>query len=118
MAELEEQRMTVPVDEARCALEAFSNGRGPMTVQAQVCWLADHFPGLTQKQMALVLSVSQQMVSRNLTVRAEQLDRARALKAVPLRATKTDGYVLLKDFPDGCDNDDDRIYTRVQHARK
>jgi hypothetical protein len=108
VAELEEQRMTAPVDEARSALSAFGRDRRPMDVQMQVCWLADHFPDLTQKQMGLVLSVSQQMVSRNLAVRAKQLDRARALKAAPLREAKTDCDVLLDDFPDGCDHDDDR----------
>jgi hypothetical protein len=59
-----------------------------MSVQMQVCWLADHRPDLTQAQGAQVLSVSQQLVSRNLTIRANQLAKARALKAAPLADPK------------------------------
>lgn len=106
--DLDREKTTIPVEEARSALASFSEGRHLMTVQMQVCWLADFFSGLTQEQMALVLSVSQQLVSRNLAIRAKQLARAKALEVAPLRETKTDCYVLLEGFPDGCDHDGDR----------
>ena len=108
MEEIERTKTTGPVTQASEALTAFMVGHEEMTVQMQVCWLADHFPSLTQKQMALVLSVSQQLLSRNLATRAEQLARRKSLKAAPLSETKTSRYVLLDNFPDGCDHDGDR----------
>ena len=116
--DIERQRTAIPVEEARSALAAFQAGRREMAVQMQVYWLADHRPDLTQEHMALVLSVSQQLVSRNLALRAKQLSKARELKAAPLRETKTDRYVLLHDFRDGCDHDDERHIHKSTTPRK
>lgn len=80
VAELHEERTEKPVEAARAALEAFAFDRRPMTVYMQVYWLADHFPNLSQQQMALVLSVSQPLVNRSIQSRQHQLTRARQLK--------------------------------------
>lgn len=83
VAAIERKTFSGPVGEAKAALADFqaAHGRKEMTVQMMVCWLADFFPDLTQQQMAGVLDVSQQLVSRFLTIRSEQLKEAKALKA-------------------------------------
>lgn len=82
VAAIERETFSGPVAEAKAALTAFqADDRKELTVQMMVCWLADTFPSLTQQQMAGVLDVSQQLVSRFLTIRSEQLKRARTLKA-------------------------------------
>jgi hypothetical protein len=116
--DLTRERMTIPVEDARSTLAAFQVGRREMEVQMQVYWLADHRPELTQEQMAVVLSVSQQLVSRNLALRAKQRSRAMALKAAPLRLTKTDRYILLDYFRDGCDHDSERHIHKGTTRRK
>ncbi len=78
--EIQKRKTTLPVKQATEALTEFKKTRKEMTVQMEVCWLADHFPDLSQAQMALVLSVSQPLVSRNLAIRKRQRDWARALK--------------------------------------
>ena len=82
VAAIERETVTGPVVEAKSALADFqaTHGRKEMSVQMMVCWLADFFPELTQQQMAGVLDVSQQLVSRFLSIRSEQLKRAKALK--------------------------------------
>jgi hypothetical protein len=79
--EIETRKTTLSVKQATEALAQFKKTRKEMTVQMEVCWLADHFPDLSQEQMALVLSVSQPLVSRNLAIRKRQRDWARALKS-------------------------------------
>lgn len=70
------------VIQAKQALQGFQEGRSnPMTVQMQVCWLADIFPEFTQKDMAEVLEVSQQIVSKYLEKRSKQLSKLYELKA-------------------------------------
>ncbi|QRM42813.1 hypothetical protein [Rhizobium sp. BG4] len=80
---IERETFSGPVAEAKAALDGFqaAYGRKEMTVQMEVSWLADIFPDLTQEQMSSILDVSQQLVSRFLSVRSEQLQRAKALKA-------------------------------------
>lgn len=78
---LERQTNSEPVAEAKAALTDFqSHRRQGMSVQMMVYWLTDFFPDLTQVQMASVLDVSQQLVSRFTSSRSEQLKNARALK--------------------------------------
>lgn len=62
------------VAEAGAALKAFqvSRGRENMPVQEAVCWLADHFPRLDQRDMAAILDVSQQLLSRYLKTQNKQ----------------------------------------------
>ncbi len=86
---------TAPSLTARDALATFNAGRrkGPLTVQEAVSWLADHFSGLTQAEVAMVLSVTQQLVSRHLNVRSKQRREAIALRATDLeqrRALRSD----------------------------
>ena len=78
--ELHEEKTAKPVATARAALDAFALDRRPMNVEMEVYWLADHFADLTQDQMALVLSVSQPLVNRNLQARQRQLIKARERK--------------------------------------
>ena len=70
------------VAEARDAVMGFKasrDGREP-SVQMLVCRLADFFPSLTQQQMGDVLDVTQQLVSRFLSVRSAQLRTAKELR--------------------------------------
>ncbi|WP_454288237.1 hypothetical protein [Rhizobium arsenicireducens] len=72
---------------ARSALDDFKAERNSyrarlgsceMSVQEMVSWLADHWPDLSQSEVALVLDVSQQLVSRFLGLRTKQLQEAKA----------------------------------------
>ncbi|TBX98682.1 hypothetical protein [Rhizobium laguerreae] len=83
--EIETRKTAMPVQRASAALAEFKKTRKEMTVQMEVCWLADHFVDLTQEQIAQVLSVSQPLVSRNLAIRKRQRDWSRALKCRDLR---------------------------------
>ena len=62
------------IDSAREGLLAFkvATGRDTMKVHEEVHWLADHFGGLTQSEIASILDVSQQLVSRYLNIRSKQ----------------------------------------------
>ncbi|WP_018389333.1 hypothetical protein [Ancylobacter sp. FA202] len=68
-----------PVAVTGAALREFqvSSGRENMPVQEAVCWLSDHFPRLTQEDMAVILDVTQQLVSRYRGVQAKQRKEAR-----------------------------------------
>lgn len=83
VAAIERKTFSGPVAEAKAVLADFqaAHGRKEMSVQMMVCWLVDFFPDLTQQQMAGVLDVSQQLVSRFMAVRSEQLKQAKTLKA-------------------------------------
>lgn len=73
-ARLDHRRGRGHVAAAGAALRAFqvSRGRENMPVQESVCWLSDHFPRLMQEDMAVMLDVSQQLVSRLLSTQAKQ----------------------------------------------
>lgn len=58
-----------------------ARGRSDMSVQMQVCWLVDHFPDLTQKMIAGVVHVTQQLVSKFLKIRSADITKAQQLKA-------------------------------------
>lgn len=86
-----------PTKDAQAALEAFrsernafrrSHGNDEMTTEEQVSWLSDHFPKLTQTEIASVVGVTQQIVARNLSKRnkhKQELERLR--KTTPERHT-------------------------------
>lgn len=74
-----------PIKLAAAALDRFKSDRlGEMTVQMQICWLADFFPELTQVMIALVVGVSQPLVSKFLGIRSSQRAKAVKSKASPL----------------------------------
>lgn len=79
--EIETRKKAGPVAAAIAALEIFKADRREMTVEMEVYWLADHFPQLTENQMASVLSVSQPLVNRYLAKRQQQLRAWREWKA-------------------------------------
>jgi len=59
---------------AKAELAAFSNDRGRvLKTQEAVSWLQFRFPDLLHRQMATILSVSEQLVGRYVTAAAEQL---------------------------------------------
>lgn len=77
---------TAPSLLARAALEDFkaTRDRKDLPVQAAVSWLADHFPTLTQTEIAMVLDVTQQLVAKYLAARAALLREAKRLAAMDL----------------------------------
>ncbi|KKC34845.1 hypothetical protein [Devosia psychrophila] len=56
-------------------------GRKLMALEEKVSWLIDHFPALSQSEMASVLAVTQQLVSRYMNARAKQLRDLREVKS-------------------------------------
>jgi hypothetical protein len=83
MADLErERRRDTVAERARTALHHFqaSNSRN-LTTQEAVSWLADHFPDLSQRQIAAILNLSEPLVSRYLTLRKGQREYGRWVKA-------------------------------------
>ena len=62
------------VARARAAFDDFktSRDRRDMSAQMEDCWLADHFPELSQSQMAAAIDITQQLVSRHLKTREAQ----------------------------------------------
>jgi hypothetical protein len=79
--EIETRKKAGPVAEAMASLKLFKEDRKEMSVEMEVYWLADHFPMLTETQMATVLSVSQPLVHRYLSKRQRELKRWREWKA-------------------------------------
>ena len=62
------------VAHAGAALKEFqvSRGREGMPIQEAVCWLSDHFPNLDQEDIAAILDVSHQLVSRYRNIQTKQ----------------------------------------------
>lgn len=82
---LEEKTTNPTINVARQALAAFKKdrGRSSMPAQQEICWLVDHFPDLGQSDIATILDISQQLVSKFVNVRAKQLrDRREAVEAM------------------------------------
>lgn len=76
-----EEKTSGPAKEAREALQEFQKGRsGPMGGQQEIHWVADHFPHLTQDQIAQALSLSRQLVTRFMRMRSDQIAEAKALR--------------------------------------
>jgi hypothetical protein len=64
----------VDVRSAKLALVEFQTSRSrlDMPVQESVCWLADHHPLLSQDDVACILDITRQLVSRHQLVQAKQ----------------------------------------------
>lgn len=79
LAKLNHRMGRADVAQAGAALREFqvSRGRANMPVQEAVCWLSDHFPRLTQEDIAVILDVTQQLVSRYHGLRVKQRQAAR-----------------------------------------
>lgn len=90
--QLLQQEASKPSLRARSELAAFTSSRltGKLSVQEGVSWLADHFPELTQSEMAMVLDVTQQLVSKFLVIR-------KASRSEMTRRLRTDPDVLMAE---------------------
>jgi hypothetical protein len=85
MAALEAQQARPVILQAREALHAFRAERlSDLNVQGCVLWLCDHFPDLTHTEMASILDVTQQVVSRYVSTRSRQKASARLRVSQPL----------------------------------
>ncbi|MGD6459180.1 hypothetical protein VWU46_22800, partial [Xanthomonas citri pv. citri] len=73
--------------DARQALNAFEqrSGRSPMGVHGQVLWLCDHHPMLSHTDVATILGVTQQLVSRYVALHRKQTQALRHRLSMPLR---------------------------------
>ncbi len=75
------ERPTDLASEAAERLSAHERGRlHPMTAAMRTAWLADHFPKLTATEIAGVLGISRQAVSKHLARRQRQLEHALRLR--------------------------------------
>ncbi|MET3925146.1 hypothetical protein [Devosia sp. 2618] len=92
-----------PSLDAGSALARFANdrdnyrrvtGQEPMTLAEKVSWLIDHFPSLSQSEMASILMVTQQLVSRYVNTRAKQLRDLKAARCQVLVTKERVGRVL------------------------
>ncbi len=83
VADLEQEKRLKPIlREASEALARFKAGRrSEMTTQMEVCWLRDHFPDLTQDEIAGLIDVPQSLVSRYAKTQAKQRDFHQRQKA-------------------------------------
>ncbi|GJE46526.1 hypothetical protein [Methylobacterium soli] len=72
VAALEAERSVPKVVEARIALATFQarEGRTPLSVKQSIYWLCHHYPDLMHTEMASIINVSQQLVSREVKIRA------------------------------------------------
>lgn len=88
---------------AGAALTQFANdrdsyrrlsGQEPMGLVEKVSWLVDHFPDLSQSEMASILMVTQQLVSRYVNTRAKQLWDLKAARSrdVPVMVERCLGF--------------------------
>lgn len=73
------------VEEARRALMSFRSRRNEdLNVQGCVLWLCDHYPVLTHTEMGRILDVTQQLVSRYVSIRSKQRASGLLKKQEPL----------------------------------
>lgn len=74
------------VVEAAEALARFNSNRihDDLTAQEAVSWLIAYFPHLTQSEMALILNVTQQLISKWVNARSSQIRDAKILRAMDL----------------------------------
>lgn len=82
LAKMEARPSRSVVEQARKALDSFQERRvSRLDVHGCVLWLCDHYPDLTHTEMAGILNVTQQLVSRYVNVRSRQkasAERARS----------------------------------------
>ncbi|ESX29462.1 MULTISPECIES: hypothetical protein [unclassified Mesorhizobium] len=68
-------------EEAKACWEKFrAIRRSELTSQMEVCFLLDHFPDLPQVDISRITGVSERMVSRYVTIRADQIRKWTAFK--------------------------------------
>lgn len=88
-----EDAKTSDVREATRALQEFQSQRNAyrksfgaeeMTSKEMIYWVADHYPSLSQPEIAQVVHVSQPLVNRILMDRRKRLDELRARRDRPL----------------------------------
>lgn len=74
-------------------------GQEPMALVEKVRWLVAHFPGLSQSEIASILVVTQQLVSRYVNERAKQLRTLKAARSrnVPRMERKPYGACEVED---------------------
>jgi len=83
---------TLTTRNAKAALDAFrSTRRRELNTQEAVCWLGDNHPRLLHREIADILGVTAQLVSRFTKLRAKQLNIARKTQSrvQPWRPTQT-----------------------------
>lgn len=59
-----------------------AGAREPMTTQMEVCWLLDHFPELTTREIAGVLLVSESVVKKWSALRSHQREHGERLRSL------------------------------------
>lgn len=75
------RKSTPAIVRAGEALEAFRARRAaPMTTQMEVCWLLDHFPSLSTREIAGFLTVTEAIVFKWSAIRSRQRERPQAIK--------------------------------------
>jgi hypothetical protein len=82
-ADLEQEKQSKPLRlEASQALESFKGQRlREMTTQMEVCWMRDHFPELTQDEIASLIDTPQSLVNRYGKAQGKQRDFHQRRKA-------------------------------------
>lgn len=102
-----EENKTAPIREAKAALSSFredrdryhrSHGRPEMDVSEMVSWLHHFYPHLSHADIASILDVSQQLVSRYLSERQRERDRLDALKHAPLQVKEWHASCVQMDM--------------------
>ncbi|WP_262296961.1 hypothetical protein [Microvirga sesbaniae] len=78
-ADLQQAKQSKPiVRETSKALARLKEGRRrEMTTQIDVCWLRDHFPKLTQDEIASLVDITQSLVSRYAKLQGKQRDHVK-----------------------------------------
>jgi hypothetical protein len=86
LAAVDDKTAKPALAEARQALNAFEQreGRSPLGVHGQVLWLCDHNPMLSHTDMATILGVTQQLVSRYVALRRQQTQALLLRVSMPL----------------------------------
>jgi hypothetical protein len=85
VAVLEAQLHRPVVVQAHEALDAFAACRlGELNIQGRVLWLRDHFPALSDTEVASILDVTQQLVSRYARLQERQRGSKVLMKAATL----------------------------------
>jgi hypothetical protein len=86
IADLQKERSQCPkACHAKAALEQFCADRErTLTTQQQVSWLQHHFNGLTNRQIASIISVSEQLVGRYVSQAINQKDYRIRMRACPM----------------------------------
>jgi hypothetical protein len=81
-ADLRQEKHSKPIlREASEALENFKKGRpSEMTSQMGVCWLRDHYPRLTQDEIASLIDIPQSLVNRYAKLQERQREYVRGQK--------------------------------------